>query len=60
MLGTGIGWLMRLYALHWLPAGTASLNSLAMPVGVIVLGLAHMPAVAVRKQRRADPAKARE
>lgn len=32
LLGTAIGWLMWLYVLHRLPAGTASLNALAIPV----------------------------
>lgn len=32
VLGTGIGWMMWLYVLHRLPAGTASLNALAIPV----------------------------
>lgn len=32
LLGTAIGWLMWLYVLDHLPAGTASLNALAIPV----------------------------
>jgi drug/metabolite transporter (DMT)-like permease len=32
VLGTGFGWMMWLYVLNRLPAGTASLNSLAIPV----------------------------
>lgn len=32
LLGTAIGWMMWLYVLHYLPAGTASLNALAIPV----------------------------
>lgn len=32
VLATGIGWLMWLYVLHRLPAGTTSLSSLAIPL----------------------------
>jgi drug/metabolite transporter (DMT)-like permease len=32
VVATGIGWLMWLYALHRLPAGTTSLSSLGIPV----------------------------
>lgn len=32
VLGTGLGWMMWLYVLNHLPAGTASLNALAIPV----------------------------
>lgn len=32
VLGTGLGWMMWLYVLNRLPAGTASLNALAIPV----------------------------
>jgi drug/metabolite transporter (DMT)-like permease len=32
VIGTAFGWLMWLYVLHRLPAGTASLNALAIPV----------------------------
>src|SRR5690606_8646437 len=35
--GTALGWMMWLYVLNRLPAGTASLNSLAIPV-IAVLG----------------------
>ena len=37
MLSTGVGWVMWLYVLNRLPAGTASLNALAIPVIAVLL-----------------------
>lgn len=36
VVGTAIGWMMWLYVLHRLPAGTASLNTLAIPVVAVM------------------------
>lgn len=38
VITTALGWLLWLYILHHLPAGTASLNTLAIPVIAIVAG----------------------
>lgn len=38
VITTALGWLLWLYILHHLPAGAASLNSLAIPVIAIVAG----------------------
>lgn len=41
VLGTGLGWLIWLYVLNRLPAGTASLNALAIPIIAVFSSWLH-------------------